>query len=93
MQENPCVVTSVGKGTVWPSGLGASPDSFAMKAEHVEGKLEVGAEVFGNDSVHNIKPVHLGGGDGGMNEADRVWGAGRCNEAVRVGLLGWEEVG
>lgn len=70
--ENPCGVTSVGKGTAWPSGLGASLDSSAMKAGHVEGQLEVGAEAFGNGSVHNIKPGHLGGGDGGMNGADRV---------------------
>lgn len=72
VQENPCTVKSVGKGTVWLSGLGASLDSSTMRAEHVEGWLEMGAESFGNDIVHNIKPGHLGGGDGGINGADMV---------------------
>lgn len=57
---------------MWLSGLGASPDSSAMRAGHVERWLEMGAESFGNDIVHNIKPGHLGGGDRGINGADRV---------------------
>lgn len=57
---------------VWLSGLGASPDSSAMRAGHMEGWLEMGAESFGNDIVHNIKPGHLGGGDRGINGADWV---------------------
>jgi len=45
---------------------------------------------FGNDSGHDIKPGRLGGGDGGVNGAGRVCGAGSGQEAraAGTGLLG-----
>ena len=63
-----------------------------MKMEYTEGQLEMdtGAGVFGNDGDCDIKPGRLGGGDGGVNGADRVCGAGSSNEAwaAGTGLLG-----
>lgn len=56
------------------------------------GELEVGdgAGAFGKDGSHDIKVGCSGGGDGGVNGADRVCGAGSSNEvwAAGTGLLG-----
>lgn len=82
---------------MWPSRLDALLDSLAMKMGEVEGQLEVGAGAgaLGNDGGHNIKPGCLGGGDGGVNGADRVCGAGSSNEAwaAGTGILGLGRTG
>lgn len=58
--------TSTVKCTAQCSGLNAFPDLSVMKAEHVEGQLDVDTEVCvpGNDSGHRIKPRCLGDEDG-----------------------------